>query len=138
MKHPHWGFRITRCSLPTNATQVPPTIPGIQIEHKFDIADTNDNESDNSILLDCPMSNANLIESDDISVEKCIYLCRLCRQTTGLLYTGLTSTFPFMSLEENLCFLIVYHYNLNAILALPIANFTNEIILTTHKQQFKS
>ncbi len=29
---------------------------------------------------------------------------------TGLLYTDLTGTFLFMSLEGNVCFLIVYHY----------------------------
>jgi hypothetical protein len=45
--------------------------------------------------------------------------------------------FPFMSLEGNDCFLIVYHYKLNAILALSIANFTNKTILTVYQQQFE-
>jgi hypothetical protein len=42
-----------------------------------------------------------------------------------------------MSLEGNACFLIVYHYKLNAILALPIANSTNKTILVAYQQQFE-
>jgi hypothetical protein len=39
---------------------------------------------------------------------------------TGTLYNDLTGTFPFLLLEGNLCFCIVYHYESNSILALPI------------------
>jgi hypothetical protein len=42
-----------------------------------------------------------------------------------------------MSLEGNVCFLVVYHYETNAILALPIANFTNKCILAAYQQQFE-
>ncbi len=42
-----------------------------------------------------------------------------------------------MSLEGNVCFLIVYHYELNAILALTITNFTDECILAIYKLQFE-
>ncbi len=48
-----------------------------------------------------------------------------------------TGTFPFMSLEGNICFLIVHHYESNAILALLITNFTDETILTVYEQQFE-
>jgi hypothetical protein len=34
---------------------------------------------------------------------------------TETIYNDLTGTFPFMSLEENVCFLVVYHYEANAI-----------------------
>jgi hypothetical protein len=54
-----------------------------------------------------------------------------------MLYSNLTGAFPFMSLEGNVCFLVVYHYKTNAILALPIANFTNEAILAAYRQQFE-
>jgi hypothetical protein len=55
----------------------------------------------------------------------------------GTLYSDLTSTFPFMSLEGNVCFLVVYHYETNAIMAVPIANFTNDAILKAFCQQFE-
>ncbi len=42
-----------------------------------------------------------------------------------------------MLLEGNVCFLVVYHYETNAILALPIKNFTDEYILSAYKKQFK-
>jgi hypothetical protein len=55
----------------------------------------------------------------------------------GTLYSDLTSAFPFMSLEGNVCFLMVYHYESNTILVLPIANFTNAAILAAYQQQFE-
>jgi hypothetical protein len=42
-----------------------------------------------------------------------------------------------MFLEGNVCFLVVYHYKSDAILALPIINFANNIILATYQQQFE-
>ncbi len=116
---------------------MPPSNPDIQIEQVFDTANTNEDKSDDSILLDCPMSNANLIESDDVSVANVFILAAFADKPTGLLYTDLTSTFPFISLNGKVCFLIVYHYKSNTILALPIANFTNETILTVYKHQFE-
>ncbi len=56
---------------------------------------------------------------------------------TGVLYSNLTGTFPFMSLEGNVCFLVVYHYETNSILALPIANFNDDSILAAYRQQFE-
>jgi hypothetical protein len=41
-----------------------------------------------------------------------------------------------MSLEGNICFLIAYHYKTNAILALPIAGFSDKIILVAYQQQY--
>jgi hypothetical protein len=56
---------------------------------------------------------------------------------TGILYNDLTGPFPFMSLEGNKCFLIVYHYKTNAIFALLIKGFCDAIIFEANKQQFK-
>ncbi len=55
---------------------------------------------------------------------------------TGILYNNLTGTFPFVSLEGNVCFLIVYHYKTSAILALPKAGFSDDIIFAAHQQQY--
>jgi hypothetical protein len=46
-------------------------------------------------------------------------------------------TFPFMSLEGNVCFLVVYHYESNTILAVMIANFADNTTLATYQQQLK-
>jgi hypothetical protein len=54
----------------------------------------------------------------------------------GVFYSDLTGTFPFMSLEGNICFLIVYHYETITILALPIANFSDDCVLAAYKKTF--
>jgi hypothetical protein len=53
------------------------------------------------------------------------------------MYLDLAGAFPFMSLEGNVCFLIVYHYELNAILPMPIASFNDSDILTAYQHQFE-
>jgi hypothetical protein len=45
--------------------------------------------------------------------------------------------FPFMSLTGNVCFLIVYHYETNASLALPIANLEGNTIFKGYRTQFE-
>jgi hypothetical protein len=42
-----------------------------------------------------------------------------------------------MSLEGNICFLVVYHYESNAILALPISGFSNDVIFRAYKEIYK-
>jgi hypothetical protein len=42
-----------------------------------------------------------------------------------------------MSLKGNFCFLIVYHYKSNAILALPISSLDDNTIFAAYKTQFK-
>ncbi len=83
------------------------------------------------------MSNANLIKPDNISVANVFIFATFADKQTGVLHTDLTHTFPFMSLNRNVCFIIVYHYKSNTILALPITNFTDETIFTAYKQQFE-
>jgi hypothetical protein len=56
---------------------------------------------------------------------------------TGTLYNNLTGTFPFILLKGNVHFLIVYHYESNAILALPILGFSDKVIFTAYKQQYE-
>jgi hypothetical protein len=59
----------------------------------------------------------NVIESNNISANKANLFCfvAFADKRTGTLYNDLASTFPFMSLECNMCFLMVYCYESNAI-----------------------
>ncbi len=41
-----------------------------------------------------------------------------------------------MSLKENVCYLIVYHYESNAILGLPISGFDDNTVFEAYKTQF--
>jgi hypothetical protein len=84
-----------------------------------------------------PSTNANIIESNDNSTANVFIFVAFADKRTGILYSNLISTFLFMSLEGNVCFLVVYHYESIAISALPIANFANDTILATYQQQFE-
>jgi hypothetical protein len=82
-------------------------------------------------------SNANIIEYDNTSSDGNIFcFAAFADKGTGILCNDLTGAFPFMSLEGNVCFLIVYHYESNAILALLITGFSNNIIFAAYQQQF--
>ncbi len=83
-----------------------------------------------------PMPHAIIIENDDDS-DSVFKFAAFTDKHTGILYSDLAGTFPFMLLEGNVCFLVVYHYETNAILALPVANFSNDSILATYQQQFE-
>ncbi len=96
-----------------------------------------DDDSEDSMPFVRPSTNANVIESDNDSTANVFIFAAFADKRTGILYFNLTSTFPFMSLEENVCFLVVYYYESNAILAFPIANFANDTILAAYQQQFE-
>jgi hypothetical protein len=42
-----------------------------------------------------------------------------------------------MLLKGNVCFLVVYHYESNAILALPISAFSDDIIFAAYTEQYE-
>ena len=54
-----------------------------------------------------------------------------------MIYNNLTGPFPFMSLQGNVCFLVEYHYESNAILALPISGFSDDVIFCAYKQIYE-
>jgi hypothetical protein len=88
---------------------------------------------DSSIINFIRPPNANLIKTDNGSSGANIFcFATFADKQTGILYNYLTGLFPFMSLEGNVCFLIVYHYKTNTI---------DVIIFEAYKQQitlFKS
>ncbi len=81
---------------------------------------------------------ANIIDDND-SPRKANLFCfaAFTDKHTGTLYKDLTGSFPFQSLESNVCFLVVYHYKTNAILALPISGFSDKIIFAAYKQRYE-
>jgi hypothetical protein len=81
---------------------------------------------------------ANIIEDNDSPYKaKLFCFATFSDKHTGTLYNNLTGLLPFQSLEGNVCFLVVYHYKTNVILALPISNFSDKIIFAAYKQQYE-
>ncbi len=81
---------------------------------------------------------ANVIEDNTSTAESNIFCFgAFADKQTGTQYNDLTWAFPFMSLAGNVCFLIVYHYETNTILALPIANLEGNTIFEGYQKQFE-
>ncbi len=78
-----------------------------------------------------------IVEDDDSFVGKNFCFGAFADKQTGILYNNLTRLFPYMSLKWNVCFLIVYHYESNAILVLPISGFDDNTIFAPYKTQFE-
>jgi hypothetical protein len=60
---------------------------------------------------------------DDINNESITYVfCfgTFANKNTGVIYNDCTGNFPFMLLDGNICFFLMYHYETNAIFATPI------------------
>ena len=53
------------------------------------------------------------------------------------MYNDMTNNFPFVSLDGSVCYLIIYHYKSNSILATPITGLTDTIIFNAYKQRFE-
>jgi hypothetical protein len=140
MKRPRQGIRSTRRVPPVPSPSVvrsrivPDEIHPIAHTHVH-VIDNNNMDSENSIPIHVPP--VNVIESDDDSNRNVFVFVAFADKQNGTLYSDLTGTFSFMSLEGNVCFLVVYHYETNAIMVVPTANFTDDAILKAFHQQFK-
>jgi hypothetical protein len=53
-----------------------------------------------------------------------------------VVYNDLTGSFPFVLYDGSVCFLVVYHYESNAILATPISNMEDKTIFNAYKATF--
>jgi hypothetical protein len=130
MKRPTMGIHSTQ----SKGATVPITAP----THTYPPL-CNDHSSDSLIynVRPFPLNNANIIDDDNRSSEANIFcFAPFEDKRTGILYNNLTGTFPFMSLKGNVCFLIIYHNKTNAVLALPIAGFSDDIIFAAYQQQY--
>jgi hypothetical protein len=123
MKRPHKGLRSTTLKIPHLATPnfVPDAaMPNLHIEDK-DKDDSHDGTLHNFI--------------DDIenhSLANIFCFGAFADKTTGVVYNNCTGKFPFMSLDENVCFFVMYHYKTDTILATPIPGLDNASILAIY------
>jgi hypothetical protein len=55
----------------------------------------------------------------------------------GVVYNDLMGNFPFVSFDGSICYLVMYVYEPNAILATPIAGLDDTNIYNAYKSKFK-
>ncbi len=58
-------------------------------------------------------------------------------KNSGFVYHDLTGSFPFMLLDGSVCFFVLYHCELNCILASPIAGLDDKSIFAAYEERFK-
>jgi hypothetical protein len=140
MKQPHQGISSMqpKPASPTPSPQLQhPILPILQEPWEYPspaYGAMHGNASSNS-LAHC---TANIIDNNNCPCEANLFcFAAFADKHIGTLYNNLTGSFPFQSLEGNICFLMVYHYKTNAILALPISGFSDKIIFATYKQQYE-
>ena len=136
MKRPHQGIRSTRPRQPPTQRV---TLPDDTRQPQYDDATSATTPSSASSQRSTPPPrSANIIEDDDTPTAGNIFcFAAFADKKTGVMYSDLTGTFPFMSLAGNVCFFVVYHYESNAILGLPIPNMEDATIFKAYKQQFE-
>jgi hypothetical protein len=131
MKCPRHGIQST-CR--HNVIPSPKALP-ITITNKEIVQDIFNDVLDQQHLSQI---NANVIKDNDSPMNANLFcFATFVDKHTGTIYNGFTGAFPFMSLEGNVCFLVVYHYKTNAMLALPVLGFSNEVIMMAYKQQYE-
>jgi hypothetical protein len=74
---------------------------------------------------------------DDESIANVFCFSAFANKISGVVYNDLTGNFPFMSIDGSVCFFVLYHYELNAILVKAIANVDNHSIYEAYKEVFE-
>ena len=83
-------------------------------------------------------SMPNLIgdDEDDNPIANVFCFVAFADKQSGVMYNDLTGNFPFMSLDGSVCFLVMYHYEANAIFAILIAGLDDVTIFEAYKKNF--
>jgi hypothetical protein len=137
MKRPHQGIRSTSIKQP----RLPPsgrkntTVQAAPIADKEIWIDDISDPSFHAGPID--QGPSVIVEDNDSSLGNNFCFAAFADKRTGVLYNDLTGSFPYMSLEGNVCYLITYHYKSNAILGLPISGFDDKTVFAAYKTQFE-
>ena len=71
-----------------------------------------------------------LIANDhDNAIANIFFWGAFSDKNTGIVYHDMTGNFPLMSLDGNVCYFIMYHYESNSILATAIDGLDDKTIL---------
>ncbi len=80
----------------------------------------------------------NLIDDiEDESIANVFCFGAFANKVSGVVYNNCTGDFPYMSLDGNVCFFVMYHYKTNAILITPIAGLDSGRILEAYTKNFE-
>ncbi len=136
MKHPCHGIKSTQPKKGGGVVVLPEPIPQI-VPPVLPLVKPNILPAFPSPAY-CTRQVPDVIADDgDDSVANIFCFGAFADRHSGIVYHYLTGSFPFMSFDSSVCFLILFHYESNAILATPLAGLGNISIFNAYKRYFK-
>jgi hypothetical protein len=130
MKQPRKGIHSTTPKPPCIGLSIPipdAIMPGLIEPPQYNNNDISD--------VNPPYHVVNNI--DDPSIANVFCFGAFSDKISGVVYNDRTGEFPFMPLDGNVCFFVMYHYKTNAILATPIPGLNSGSILKAYKKNFE-
>ena len=85
-------------------------------------------------MQDTTMPNLIGDDEDNAPIANVFCFGAFADKQSGVMYNDLTRNFLFMLLDGSVCFLVMYHYESNAIFAIPIAGLDNVTIFEAYKK----
>ena len=140
MKRPRKGLRSTTKLTPKPITNPTPQCSTHTVRHVAAEKQESEHEDDDTSNDDEPQQGyyPNIIpEIEDESIANVFCFGAFADKLTGVVYNDCTGNFPFMSLDGNVCFLVMYHYETNAIFAVAIPGLDSKSILEAYKKIFE-
>jgi hypothetical protein len=131
MKQPCKGLQSTTPKLTCPFLPRPPCAPSIH-QPVMPGLNPDNNHEDNS-------NHPRPAFIDDInneSIANVFCFGTFADKNTSVVYNNCTGNFPFMLLDGNICFFVMYHYKTNAIFAMPIPGLDLQSILDAYKKNF--
>jgi hypothetical protein len=127
MKRPRHGIKSTR---PKPIASVPPQLPIVPPPVWYLLPEE---------FIPLALPGPNLIGDDcDESIANVFSFGAFANRHSGVVYNGLMGNFPFVSFDGSVCFLVLYHYETNNILAMPIGGLDDVSIFNAYKTNFDS
>jgi hypothetical protein len=78
-----------------------------------------------------------IIADDEDSITNVFCYGAFAAHHSGVIYNDLTGNFPFVLFDGSVCFLVMYHYEANAIMATTIAGLDDRSIFNAYKKNFE-
>ncbi len=128
MKRPQNGICSTRRTVLTNDTTPLALVPHLPLPPHLGIPA---NVVPAYIPVHTDTHPALIADDSNESIANLFCYGAFADRHSGVVYNDLTGSFPFVSYDGSVCFLVVYHYESNAILASPISNMEDKTIYST-------
>jgi hypothetical protein len=138
MKRPKKGIRSTSKKVKTKGDGVQPVpIPVTQVVSPLLPQYNEEPRPYPGLAYTTRLEEVNIIPDNKL-IATVFCFGAFANKISGVVYNDLISNFPFMSINGSLCFFVLYHYELNAILVKAIANVDDHNIYKAYKELLES